>query len=113
MAAIDTALSYACSAKRFIALLYCWVLPCRYLQDSVSASAASTKGAQKGPLDVTQCRKDPYRTKNLMPGLFVMHCPCCTRCLGFHVMQTAESPQALFEVLYTRWYGHVALSDDE
>ncbi|PNW69783.1 hypothetical protein CHLRE_20g751697v5 [Chlamydomonas reinhardtii] len=50
-----------------------------------------------------RCTKYKYDSKNLSPGLFVMHCLNCGVCLGFHMLENAESPQALFEVLYTRW----------
>lgn len=50
-----------------------------------------------------RCTKYKYDAKNLTPGLFVMHCIKCGGCLGFHMLRNAESPQALFEVLYTRW----------
>lgn len=86
------------AAYLFLYLFEHFACPRRYMQDFASKSASSRGG------DVQQCRKDPYRNRGLMPGLFVMHCPCCARCIGFHVMPTAESPQALFEVLYTRWY---------
>lgn len=50
-----------------------------------------------------RCTKYKYDAKNLTPGLFVLHCLKCGACLGFHMLRNAESPQALFEVLFTRW----------
>jgi hypothetical protein len=50
-----------------------------------------------------RCTKYKYDSKNLSPGLFVVHCLECQGCLGFHMLENAESPRALFEVLFTRW----------
>ncbi len=64
---------------------------CRYLADF---------RRQRGG---AHCTKYHYDSKNLTPGLFIMHCLKCSSCLGFHKMDEHESPKTLFEVLYTRW----------
>ncbi|GIL68946.1 hypothetical protein Vafri_22208 [Volvox africanus] len=63
----------------------------RYLADFRSQRSGQT------------CTKYHYESKNLAPGLFLIHCLRCFTCVGFHLMSQHESPQTLFEVLYTRW----------
>ncbi|GIL67120.1 hypothetical protein Vafri_20567 [Volvox africanus] len=62
----------------------------RYMADSWSQGCRS-------------CTKHPYDTRNLTPGLLVVHCLNCWACLGFHMMPHHESPRTLFDILYTRW----------
>lgn len=49
------------------------------------------------------CNKYLNNTKQLNPGLFVLHCVGCSGCLGFHMMPEHESPRTVFELLYTRF----------
>lgn len=58
-----------------------------------------------GAADGVSCNKFKNITRDLAPGMFVLHCLKCAACLGFHIMHESESPRTLFEVLYTRW-GH-------
>jgi hypothetical protein len=49
------------------------------------------------------CAKHQTRNGRLTPGLFVVFCLDCGRCVGFSVMRHAESPRTPFEVFFTRW----------
>ena len=49
------------------------------------------------------CTKYKNDTRDLAPGMFVLHCLKCAACVGFHIMNEAESPRTLFEVIYSRW----------
>lgn len=59
-------------------------------------------GAQAGDT-AGSCNKRKNVTRDLAPGMFVLHCLKCAGCLGFHVMRESESARTIFEVLYTRW----------
>lgn len=63
----------------------------RYRADYVSQKSGAT------------CRKYQYKHRGIRPGLLIVFCLKCSRCIGFVVMRNAESPRTLFEVLYTRW----------
>lgn len=60
------------------------------------------------------CNKLKNDRKGLVPGIFVMHCLRCASCIGFHVMDDAESPRTLFEAIMTRWETapHVVVYDN-
>ena len=49
------------------------------------------------------CTKYQYKHRRLTPGLFWIYCLECGVCIGFFVMDRAESPRTLFDVLFTRW----------
>jgi hypothetical protein len=67
------------------------------LRGSAQYKANSTKSAL-----VTGCRKDSYRHSALTPGLFTLFCPHGI-CLGFQLMEHAESPKTAFEILVRRF----------
>lgn len=58
------------------------------------ASAGTPKG----------CSKYQHSNCNLLPGLFLYWCcePGCGKCIGFSVMESAESVRTPFEFLHTR-----------
>ena len=51
---------------------------------------------------VTGCRKDTMHHNTLTPGLFTLFCPHGV-CLGFQIMENAESPKTAFDILVRRF----------
>lgn len=47
------------------------------------------------------CNKSQNQTKKLLPGLFLLWCMKCRKCVGYTVMKDAESPRTAMEFLYT------------
>lgn len=53
--------------------------------------------------DAGTCTKNKRNTAVLMPGVLLIWCRECQRCVHFATMRDAESPATVFEVLFTRW----------
>ena len=46
------------------------------------------------------CNNSQNKTGALLPGLFLLWCMKCRKCVGFTVMKDAESPRTAMEFLY-------------
>lgn len=67
---------------------------------SLRPYAADERKAGSGELS---CNKSQRSTKKLIPGMMLVWCTCCRRCVCFAIMRDAESPRTLFELLFTHW----------
>lgn len=47
------------------------------------------------------CNKWQRGTIQLIPGVMLLWCMCCGKCLLFAIMPDAESPRTIFDLLYT------------
>ena len=57
---------------------------------------------QEAAAECEGCSKPGSQHAALLPGCLFYYCLCCRRCIGFHVMDNAESPKMPFVFFYTR-----------